>query len=84
MEKMVCSECGRRYGPEDLKWRCSCGGIFDLEFGSKFSRKNLPGRGYTLWRYREALSLYEGFKKGKLEPEKIAAGKTAAKGIVIV
>ena len=62
MEKMVCSECGRRYGPEDLKWRCSCGGIFDLEFGSKFSRKNLPGRGYTLWCYREVLPLYEGFK----------------------
>ena len=57
METMICAECGMRYSPERLKWKCDCGGLLDLEFENRFTKEGLSDRDFTMWRYREALPL---------------------------
>jgi threonine synthase len=54
---MVCAAC-RRVAPTDtLRWRCPCGGLYDLQATATFPRDAIRDRPQTLWRYREALPL---------------------------
>ncbi len=57
MEKLVCTSCGKEYSPGELRWKCVCGGFFDLHFTFSFDREKVKKRGCTMWRYRETLPL---------------------------
>lgn len=59
MEKFYCSHCGRFYPIDSLRWRCDCGSFLDLEFAPKFHIEKILKRGPTLWRYREAIPVFQ-------------------------
>jgi threonine synthase len=41
----------------DLRWRCDCGGLLDLDFKATLDRTKLASRQSNLWRYRESLPI---------------------------
>ena len=52
---VVCAAC-RQTAPEgSLRWRCDCGGLYEISWTASFPRDALRSRPPTLWRYREAL-----------------------------
>lgn len=53
--RLYCPHCDTREFPATAGWRCRCGHPFELDFTPQFRLKNLPGRAYSMWRYREAL-----------------------------
>jgi threonine synthase len=53
---MRCARCDRRYGSDDRRWRCSCGGALDLLLPPPCIAPSLvQNRPPDLWRYHEAL-----------------------------
>ena len=52
-----CSRCGRTYPLDAHRWRCHCGGAFDLEGGPRFSADLIERGEPTLWRYRAMLPI---------------------------
>jgi threonine synthase len=42
---------------DSLRWRCPCGGLYDVRFKAVFPREAIRNRPQSLWRYREALPL---------------------------
>ncbi|MBI2116252.1 MAG: pyridoxal-phosphate dependent enzyme [candidate division NC10 bacterium] len=58
--EMVCATCQAAAPPDTLRWRCPCGGLYDLRATAAFPRDALRQRPQTLWRYREALPLPPG------------------------
>ena len=50
-----CSQCGRVYDDDAVRFRCDCGGVLDLLFEPHFDPGTVAGRPHDLWRYREAL-----------------------------
>ncbi len=52
---LVCSVCGRRYPTSTYKWRCDCGGVFELDELRPFSRQAIDTAERSLWRYRHML-----------------------------
>jgi len=60
--KIVCSSCGREYGPASLNWRCSCGAPLDVIIsleGLEFDVSKFRLRSASMWRYREFLPLLD-------------------------
>lgn len=57
MTRLVCAACGKSYPASEIRWKCSCGGLLDLDFTPVFDRRAILSRPPTLWRYREALPL---------------------------
>ena len=57
MYHLTCAKCSRTFPPEEKTWKCSCGGLFDIEFQPTFPIEKIKRRKPTLWRYREALPL---------------------------
>jgi len=53
----VCSSCRQAAPPDTLRWRCTCGGLYELVASASFPRDAIRSRPQTLWRYREALPL---------------------------
>jgi threonine synthase len=53
--KLVCRECGETSGASEPVWRCTCGGLLDLEFKPQFPKRAVSRREPGMWRYREAL-----------------------------
>jgi threonine synthase len=49
-----CSACGSVYPPDELVWRCTCGGHLDVEQGEGLSREDIDLGEPSLWRYRAA------------------------------
>lgn len=54
---MLCAACGQAAPADALRWRCACGGLYDLRVDASFPRDAIRQRPPTLWRYREALPL---------------------------
>jgi threonine synthase len=54
---MVCRSCGGEFPLEERVWRCSCGGLLDLEFEADFPLEKIRLRKPTMWRYREAIPI---------------------------
>jgi threonine synthase len=70
MGKLICTKCHQEYSLNEPIWKCSCGGLLNIEFNNMFDIKALKYRQPTMWRYKEALpienkenivSLSEGF-----------------------
>jgi threonine synthase len=66
---LVCSTCHAAAPADTLRWRCPCGGPYDLDFPASFPRDAIRSRPQTLWRYREALPL-------PLESDVVSLGET--------
>jgi threonine synthase len=52
-----CADCQKLYMIQDTRFRCTCGGLFTLQYSKKpidFSRSQV-GADRSLWRYRDAL-----------------------------
>lgn len=60
MTEFVCRACGDRFPGTDIRWRCDCGGLLDLDFTPALDVDAVKNRPATLWRYREALPVPEG------------------------
>jgi len=54
---LTCSQCARQFPPNSLRWKCDCGGVFDLSFTPAFPREKILCRPPSMWRYREALPI---------------------------
>jgi threonine synthase len=50
-----CSSCGRSTGMDDPAWRCTCGGVLELEPPPPFSRDSIVTSEPGFWRYAAAL-----------------------------
>jgi threonine synthase len=49
-----CSACGSVYPPDQLVWRCTCGGHLDVALSEGLSREDIDQSEPSLWRYRAA------------------------------
>jgi len=59
MSNLICTRCNHRFPLEEKIWRCPCGGILDIAFQSHFPIDKIRKRKPTIWRYREAIPLFE-------------------------
>lgn len=59
MEKLVCTECNKKFSLNETIWKCKCGGLLDIDFKSTFPLDKIKGRKPTMWRYREAIPLLD-------------------------
>jgi len=59
MSNLICKRCNQRFPLEEKIWRCACGGLLDIDFQSQFPRDKIRQRKPTMWRYREAIPLFE-------------------------
>jgi len=54
---LVCAACRGAAPLDTLRWRCVCGGLYELSSTASFPREAIRNRPQSLWRYREALPL---------------------------
>lgn len=55
MNSLICTVCKKHFSLNDPIWRCSCGGLLDIECNSSFPIAIIENRPKDMWRYREAL-----------------------------
>ena len=58
--RLRCLICQRDWPLDPTRWRCQCGGLLEIVDGPCFDPATVDTGDYTLWRYREALSLPDG------------------------
>jgi threonine synthase len=54
---LVCTACGKTFGLDDPRWRCTCGAPLDISWQPTFDLDEIARRKPTMWRYREAIPL---------------------------
>ena len=59
MGKLVCTECNKEFSLEEKIWKCECGGLLDVDFQPHFPIDKILQRKPTMWRYREAIPIFE-------------------------
>ncbi len=59
MSRLTCTRCDKIFPLEEKIWKCTCGGLLDLHFQSAFPLDKIKERKPTLWRYREAIPIFE-------------------------
>jgi threonine synthase len=59
MGKLVCTECNKEFSLEEKVWKCECGGLLDVDFQPHFPIDKIRQRKPTMWRYREAIPIFE-------------------------
>jgi len=59
MDSLICIKCNKRFPLEEKIWKCSCGGLLDIDFRPHFPIDKIRQRKPTMWRYREAIPLLE-------------------------
>ncbi len=67
----VCATCGKHYPLNGLDWRCSCGGLFELEPWPVFDPASVDAGDRSHWRYRRLLPLDPSW-----EPVTLGEGNT--------
>ena len=50
-----CLSCQRTYPQDTYRWRCDCGGVFELESATGFAKDEIETGDFSLWRYRAML-----------------------------
>lgn len=64
--KYICCECGKKYDPKTLVFRCECGGLLDLEkFDFTFSKEDILSNEWSLFRYLKTLPFDDNFNLWK-------------------
>ncbi|RJP20800.1 MAG: pyridoxal-phosphate dependent enzyme [Candidatus Omnitrophota bacterium] len=70
MNQFKCAQCQSTYSLREIRWKCDCGSVLDIECEVQFRVDDWKNRFPTLWRYREAIpidneeaivSFHEGF-----------------------
>ncbi len=59
MDRLVCTECNEEFPLNEKIWKCTCGGLLDIDFKSAFPVDKIKGRKPTMWRYREAIPILD-------------------------
>ncbi|MFD3156945.1 threonine synthase [Haloimpatiens sp. FM7330] len=60
--KYVCNECGKKYDPKTLVFKCTCGGLLNIKkFHFKFSKKDIMHNEWSLFRYIKTLPFDDNF-----------------------
>lgn len=59
MNALICSRCHTKFSFDEKIWRCRCGGFLDIDFHAEFPITKIEERPYTIWRYREALPIFD-------------------------
>jgi len=54
---LICSNCLKIYSVNQPIWRCTCGGLLDLQMEPEFPIDKIQKRPPTMWRYIEALPI---------------------------
>jgi threonine synthase len=67
----ICTTCGKIYPLDSRDWRCSCGGLFDLETWPAFDAARIDPAQPGLWRYQRMLPLDPAW-----EPVMLGEGST--------
>jgi threonine synthase len=57
MSNLYCLNCDKHYSITHPIWRCSCGGLLDIEHKASFPKKEILSRPKGMWRYREAIPI---------------------------
>ncbi len=55
MKQLVCNNCNSSYSLQEVRWRCNCGSILDIQFDFKMEIETIRNRSSSMWRYREAI-----------------------------
>lgn len=55
--RLVCQKCFREFPASAQVWRCTCGGLLDINYKASFDIKKIQDRPQNLWRYREAIPI---------------------------
>ena len=55
-----CLSCGQIYPQDTYRWRCECGGVFELEGTPGFDQDEIETGDFSLWRYRAMLPVKYG------------------------
>jgi len=62
-----CLSCQRTYPQDTYRWRCECGGVFELEGAPDFAKDEIETGDFSLWRYRAMLPVkYEDATSGDI------------------
>jgi len=70
MAELICTNCGNSYPASEVRWKCACGGLLDLDFEPDFNPSKILNQVHGMWRYRavipvdsdvNVLSFSEGF-----------------------
>lgn len=59
MNKLICPSCNQQFSLEEKIWKCTCGGLLDVDFQPHFPIDKIRQRKPTLWRYREAIPILD-------------------------
>ncbi len=57
MNQLICNNCQKSFSLDEKIWRCTCGGVLDIEFESIFPKDKIVQRKRNMWRYREAIPI---------------------------
>jgi len=58
----ICTECGKKYAPKTLVFKCDCSGMLDLDnFSVNFSKKDIISDEWSLFRYLKFLPFSSNF-----------------------
>ena len=71
MGSYVCAACKQRYPLSSLDWRCSCGGLFELDSWPTFDPQRIDPDQRGQWRYRRLLPVDQSW-----EPVTLGEGGT--------
>lgn len=63
-----CADCGQEFPATTRRWRCACGGVFEIPTRPRLEKDKIDTTASTLWRYRamlpvlkDVISLGEGW-----------------------
>jgi len=58
--QLICQKCSKRFPSTEVRWKCECGSLLDIELQAKFDLDAIFNCPPTMWRYREALPVDDG------------------------
>jgi len=57
MAELICLACGKTYAAVEVRWKCDCGGLLDLNFQPIFDPSKIKSYTHGMWRYRAAIPI---------------------------
>lgn len=57
VSELICVKCGTKYPAEEPIWKCSCGGLLDLEILPAPIKESIETTRHGMWRYRKAIPI---------------------------
>lgn len=57
MKSLICTSCSKEYSVDDPVWKCSCGGILNLNLSPVFTIDQIELKTFGMWRYRKTIPI---------------------------